>query len=158
MSGREIVRIRAATPNDASAISTLIRALAVRYIAQEFPADAANRLLGSMEESAIQGYMASAYRYHVAEERHQLAGVVAVRDNRHLYHLFVSEHFQGRGLARALWEVAKAASLDAGNSGVFTVNSSRYAVGMYEKFGFVRQAEVVDAAGVICIPMKLELT
>jgi len=157
MTWRAIVRIRAATSNDASAISTLIRDLAARYIAHELSAEAANRLLGSMEEAAIRDYLNAGYRYHVAEENGELAGVVAVRDNRHLYHLFVSEDFQGRGLARELWEVAKAAGLEAGNPGVFTVNSSRYAVGMYEKFGFVRQAEVVDAAGVICIPMKLEL-
>jgi predicted GNAT family N-acyltransferase len=39
---------------------------------------------------------------------------------------------------------------------VFTVNSSRYAVGVYEKFGFVRQSEAIDISGVISIPMKLE--
>ena len=85
-----------------------------------------------------------------------MAGVIAIRGNRHLYHLFVSERFQGKGVARRLWDVAKAASLDAGNPGVFTVNSSRYAVGLYETFGFAGQSEAIDRSGVICIPMKLE--
>jgi ribosomal protein S18 acetylase RimI-like enzyme len=93
-----------------------------------------------MDDPAIGGYIESGYRYHIAEEDGELAGVVAVRDNSHLYHLFVSERFQGQGLARRLWEVAKTASLSAGNPGLFTVNSSRYAVGMYENFGFVRPA------------------
>ena len=68
----------------------------------------------------------------------------------------MSERFQGKGVARRLWEVAKAVSLDAGNPGVFTVNSSRYAVGLYETFGFVGQSEAIDRSGVIFIPMKLE--
>jgi GNAT superfamily N-acetyltransferase len=151
------VKIRAATLNDATAISALLLELTARYIAHEFSTEAANRLLGSMEEPAIRGYLASGYRYHVAEENGELVGVIGVRDNRHLYHLFVAEPFQGKGLARALWQAARAASLEACNPGVFTVNSSRFAVGLYEKLGFVGHGEVVDESGVIHIPMKLEL-
>jgi GNAT superfamily N-acetyltransferase len=157
LSHPESTRIRAAIPDDALAIGTLLLDLTARYIAHELSSDAANRLLASMQVPAIKRYLASGYRYHVAEDHGELAGVVAVRDNRHLYHLFVAERFQGKGLARALWQVAKAASLEAGNPGVFTVNSSRFAVGLYEKFGFVGHGEVVDHSGVIHIPMKLEL-
>jgi ribosomal protein S18 acetylase RimI-like enzyme len=150
------MEIRAATADDAPRISTLVHDLAGKYIVHEFSEEGASRLLESMSVAAIRTYLESGYRYHVAEENGELAGVIAIRDNRHLYHLFVSECFQGKGVARRLWESAKAASLDAGNPGVFTVNSSRYAVGLYEKFGFVRQSEAVDVSGVICIPMKLE--
>ncbi|MGX2039631.1 GNAT family N-acetyltransferase [Methylocaldum sp. MU1018] len=148
--------IRTATPDDAPRIGALVRGLTCKYIAHEFSEQGARRLLESMSEATIEGYLESGYRYHAREENGELAGVIAIRDNRHLYHLFVSERFQGRGLARRLWEVAKAARLRAGNPGVFTVNSSRYAVGVYEKFGFVRQSEAIDVSGVICIPMKLE--
>lgn len=148
--------IRAATPDDAPRISALLRDLAGKFIAHEFSEEGAGRLLESMSEAAIRSYLESGYRYHVAEEDGELAGVIAIRDNCHLYHLFVSERFQGRGLARRLWTLAKAVCLDAGNPGVFTVNSSCYAVGVYEKFGFVRQSEAIDISGVISIPMKLE--
>ncbi|HYE36463.1 GNAT family N-acetyltransferase [Methylocaldum sp.] len=151
------MEIRLATLDDAPGISALARDMTKRFIASEFSEEAARRLLDSMDETSIKSYIESGYRYHVAEENGELVGVVAVRDNRHLYHLFVSERFQGKGLAKRLWEVAKAASIGSGNPGVFTVNSSRYAVGVYEKFGFVRQSEAIDVSGVICIPMKLEL-
>jgi ribosomal protein S18 acetylase RimI-like enzyme len=151
------MNIRLATVDDVPRISSLIRNLAKEFIAHEFSEEAASALLGSMDDPAIRGYIESGYRYHVAEEDGELAGVAAVRDNSHLYHLFVSERFQGQGLARRLWEIAKTASLSAGNPGVFTVNSSRYAVSMYENFGFVRQSEEVNCLGVICIPMKLDL-
>ena len=150
------MEIRLATLADVPRISALVRDLTGKYVAHEFSRQAADRLLGSMEEPAIRGYLASGYRYHVAEDNGELAGVVAMRNERHLYHLFVAEHFQGMGLARALWQAARTASLEAGNPGLFTVNSSRFAVGMYEKFGFVRDGQVVDEWGVIYIPMKLE--
>lgn len=151
------MKIRLATVDDAPRISSLIRDLAKEFIVHEFSEEATSALLGSMDDPAIRRYIESGYRYHVAEEDGELAGVVAVRDNSHLYHLFVSERFQGQGLAGHLWEVAKTASLSAGNPGLFTVNSSRYAVGMYENFGFVRQSEEVNCSGVVCIPMKLDL-
>lgn len=157
MNHRELMKIRPAGLTDAPRISALVRDLAARYIAHEFSAEATRRLLGSLEEPAIRGYLASGYRYHVAEENGELVGVVAMRDNRHLYHLFVAEPFQCKGLARALWQAARDASLEACNPGVFTVNSSRFAVGLYEKLGFVGHGEVVDESGVIHTPMKLEL-
>lgn len=149
------MKIRTASLDDALAISLLIRELTATYIAHELPREAADRLLGSMEEPAIGRYLGAGYRYHVAVDNAGLAGVVGVRNNSHLFHLFVAERVQGQGLASALWQVAKAASLAAGNPGAFTVNSSRFAVGLYEKFGFVGHGEVVDESGVIHIPMKL---
>ncbi|WP_045227273.1 GNAT family N-acetyltransferase [Methyloterricola oryzae] len=151
------MEIRLATLADATRISVLARHLTGKYIAYEFPEEVAGRLLTSMDEPAISSYLAAGYRYHVAEENGELAGVVAMRDNRHIYHLFVAERFQGKGLARALWQAARAASLEAGNPAVFTVNSSRFAVGLYERLGFIGRGEVVDESGVIQIPMKLEL-
>lgn len=149
------IGIREASPDDIPVISRLISDLAARYIAHEFTAEGAQRLLSAMNDDAIKGYFQDGYRYHVAEAEDTLAGVVATRDNRHLYHLFVAEPFQGRGLATQLWHVARDACLAVQNTPDFTVNSSRFAVGFYEKLGFVRQAEFQEHGGVISIPMKL---
>lgn len=108
------MRIREATLEDATAISDLIRPLAEKYIAHEFSAKGARDLLWSMEPEAIRGYFKSGYKYHVAEENGVLVGVVAVRDNMHLYHLFVPDTFRGQGFARKLWQVAHDACRDAG--------------------------------------------
>jgi ribosomal protein S18 acetylase RimI-like enzyme len=150
--------IRTATVADAPRISALVRDLTARYIAHEFSEAAARRLLDSMAEARIASYLESGYRYHVAEQAGELAGVIAIRNLAHVYHLFVAERFQGRGLARKLWDTARSASLEAGNPGVFTVNASRYAAGLYEKLGFVRQSEAVDQAGVIVVPLRWELS
>ena len=149
------LEIRAATARDAENISNLVRQLSAKFIANDFTAEGRETLLNSMTPAAIEKYMQSGFRYHVAEVESQLVGVVGVKDNSHLYHLFVAENYQRQGIASALWRLAKQTCLDEGNLGVFTVNSSRYAQHVYERLGFVTQSDPQDKNGVIFIPMKL---
>jgi GNAT superfamily N-acetyltransferase len=150
------MRIRLATKEDAAAISGLIRPLAAKFIAREFSPEGVENLLSGMTAEAVQQFLDAGFRYHVAEEGGDLLGVVATRDDRHLYHLFVAETFQRRGLAREMWAVARQACLDAGWPGAFTVNSSRYAVEVYKKLGFVEAAPPTEKDGVVFIPMRSE--
>ncbi len=101
--------------------------------------------------------MQSGYKYHVAEMDNRLVGVVAVKNNRHLYHLFVAEQYQRQGIAKKLWQSAMEVCLGKGNTGEFTVNSSEYALGVYEQFGFVAQSGPEINSGVVYFPMKLNL-
>ncbi len=151
----DAIAIREANPGDIPNISRLISDLATRYIAHEFSPEGAQQLLASLEERAIEGYFQLGYRYHVAEAEGAMAGVVGTRDNRHLYHLFVADEYQGRGLATQLWRVAREACLAAGGTREFTVNSSRFAAGFYEKLGFAREADFQEHGGVVSVPMKL---
>ncbi len=86
-----------------------------------------------------------------------MAGVVALRNNRHLYHLFVAPEFQGRGLGRQLWSHAREFALGTGNPGEFTVNASRNAVVVYERFGFAPVGPEVQQHGVAFVPMRLTM-
>lgn len=150
------VNIRIAGKADAVAISRLISALADKYIVGEFSAEGRETLLRSMRPEAIAGYLDRGFRYHVAEAADgEIVGVVALRDDTHLYHLFVAEACQRRGIGRSLWKTALAEALARGNRGEFTVNSSRYALPVYERLGFVAGTEEIDANGVVAIPMKL---
>ncbi len=149
------IHIRRATIEDALAISNLIRPLAQRYIAHEFTPQGAANLLASLDAAAIEGYLASTFEYHLAEAHGSVVGVVGVRENSHLYHLFVADDYRGHGLARRLWHVARDACRQAGNLGRFTVNSSSFAVGMYHKFGFIETGPPQTKNGVTSIPMKL---
>ena len=106
----------------------------------------------------IEKYIQSGYRYHVAETDSQVVGVVAVRDNVHLFHLFVAEQYQRRGIATQLWKVAKTVCLNEGNPGEFTVNSSSFARDVYEKLGFISCSDPQEIDGILFYPMKLKLT
>ena len=150
------VKIRTAVKADAGAIARLVSTLAEKYIVGEFSDQGRDTLLRSMQPDMIASYIDSGYRYHVAATANgEIVGVVALRDNKHLYHLVVAEACQRQGIGRSLWETAMAEALAHGNPGEFTVNSSRHALPVYERLGFIAGAEAVDTAGVIAIPMKL---
>jgi predicted N-acetyltransferase YhbS len=82
--------------------------------------------------------------------------VVALRDNSHLYHLFISPKFQGLGMANNLWQLAKAQAVRKGNPGRFTVNSSLGAAPVYRRFGFVSREPTVAKNGIFIQPMVLD--
>ena len=151
------MRTRLATPADAEAISALIRGVS-RFFTLRPDGAGAEAFMETISPEAIRGYLSSPeYVYRVAEDDGALAGVVAIRDNRHLYHLFVAPDGHRRGLARRLWTEAMDTALRAGNPGEFTVNSSPYAVPVYERFGFVAMGPRTEANGIAFIPMRLAL-
>jgi GNAT superfamily N-acetyltransferase len=151
------MRIRPATPADAGAISALIHSVS-HFFTLHPDGEGAEEFFAELTPEVIGGRLASPeYRYLVAEDEGALAGVVAIRENRHLYHLFVAPDAHRRGLARRLWTTAMNDALDAGNPGEFTVNSSVYAVPVYERFGFRATGPRVETRGIAFVPMKLVL-
>ena len=149
------MKIIAATVSDAEEINKLIIELSEPFFLSP-SREGAEPFLASISIEAERGYLnAGNFFYFVAREDDKLAGFIALRDNSHLFHLFVAKEFQGKGLANQLWSAAKAKALEAGNSGEFTVNSSLNAVPVYEKFGFVRQGEVQRMHGISFHPMRL---
>jgi ribosomal protein S18 acetylase RimI-like enzyme len=130
--------IRPIQPPDVPAVARLLETLARKSITCEFSPSAQEKFLLSNNEASIRGFIGSGFRYWVAEKDKSIVGFVGIRDNSHLYHLFVSESEQRQGLARKLWHVAMAACREAGNTGRFTVNSSNNAVPVYESLGGVR--------------------
>ena len=149
------MKVERATIADAPRISALILQLSRPFLASP-SGEGAEPFLAAISEPAIQGYIsATNFEYFVAESQGLLAGVVALRDNSHLFHLFVAEPFQGQGLGGKLWHTVKARALQSGNPGSFTVNSSLNAQPVYEKFGFVVSGPAVQTHGVKFQPMQL---
>ena len=97
------------------------------------------------------------YAYLIAELEGQMVGLVAMRDQKHLFHLFVAPAHQRIGIARALWERARQLSLRAAPITEFTVNSSLNAVPVYSSFGFVPAGAVMQVHGIAFLPMRLTL-
>ena len=116
----------------------------------------AEQYLASVSEQAERRYLESPrYSFIVAEESGTVLGFIAIRDNTHLFHLFVARPFHGHGVARRLWHAARQEALCRGNPGVFTVNSSLNAIAVYKAFGFVPSGPVTTAHGIPFLPMRL---
>jgi ribosomal protein S18 acetylase RimI-like enzyme len=152
----ETVSIRTLVQADVPAVAALLERLARKSITVEFSAAAEDKFLRANDAAAISSFVENGFNYHVAKVGSEVIGFVGVRDNSHLYHLFVAEEAQRNGVARSLWNVAKAACDAAGNAGRFTVNSSNNAVEVYKSFGFVRAAPMQDSDGVLYNPMVLD--
>jgi ribosomal protein S18 acetylase RimI-like enzyme len=151
------MKIRQATTKDAQAISALISSVS-HYFTLHPRGVGADGFLKTIKPLAIAGYIEDdKFMYFSAFIESDLAGVVAIRDNEHLYHLFVSPKFQRRGLANKLWTFAKEDAIRKSNTNVFTVNSTEYAVPVYEKFGFRAVGQRVEADGIAFVPMKLTI-
>jgi ribosomal protein S18 acetylase RimI-like enzyme len=148
--------IRPMREADIPAAADLLRRAAEEFILHESsPGDAA-AFLAEQGERGLRGFIAAGYVYHVAEVEGELAGFIGVRERTHIYGLYVDKRWQRRGIARSLWETARAAALGPGHPGVFTVNSSNYALPLYASFGFERTAAM--QVGIVRYnPMRLVL-
>jgi ribosomal protein S18 acetylase RimI-like enzyme len=138
---------------DIPLVAALLESLAREHIIHEFEPQARELFLTKNNESSIRHFVVQGFRYHVAELNGRIIGFVGVRDNKHLYHLFVANEFQRQGLGQQLWNIARTQCLAAGNPGRFTVNSSNNAVAIYERLGFVRAGPVQNKDGVLYNPM-----
>jgi ribosomal protein S18 acetylase RimI-like enzyme len=147
------IEIRQATLADAWNISDLITSL-LHYRSPDTTIPAPAEFLAHFRPDALAQVIASPnYRYHVALFGEQLLGVIGIRDNRHLLHLFVAESHHRRGIARTLWETARSAVLNEVPDVEMTVRSSVYAVEVYRHFGFAIAGPRVDGP-VTFVPMK----
>ena len=152
-----MIEIRPASPDDASAISAFIHALSP-YFTIEADGRGAEQFFASISSEAIAGYIRSPnFAYFIAHKDGQLAGVAALRDGSHVYHLFVASEYHGRGYGRTLWEHLLQHARQKEGLTRLTVNSSSYAEQMYRHFGFEPTAEKQMMHGLAFIPMQILL-
>ena len=75
----------------------------------------------------------SQFKHFVYIKDGEIVGFIAIKNENHIFHLFVHKEFHRQGIAKALWEFVKN-SFDVSE---MEVNSSLYAIKVYESFGFV---------------------
>lgn len=147
------IEIRRADPDDAPAVSRLIRSLAHHFLLSP-DGKGADRFKASLSAAELYALMGSPhFHYMTAWLGGELVGAACMRDHVHLFHLFVAERAQGHGVARRLWEHLRDNALAAGKGQRITVNSSAIAVPVYERFGFQREGTEIRADGICYTPM-----
>jgi GNAT superfamily N-acetyltransferase len=150
------MEIRRARTCDAELISDLIVSLSHPFFINP-SREGAEQFLASISAAAERGYISDPrYCFYIAEIEQDIAGFIAMRDYSHVFHLFVENRYQGRGIAKALWTVARNESKSQHGVRAYTVNASLNAVPIYERFGFVASSTEVQSHGVKFLPMRLE--
>ena len=92
----------------------------------------------------------AALTFYGATVSDDLVGVLATRGNSHVALFFVEPCVQRQGVGRALLNAAKKACI----SDVMTVNSSPFAIEIYQKLGFHALSDEQLADGIRFTPMK----
>ena len=109
------MRIRPATTEDCEAIAALIASFQP-LLTLDPTGVGAEEYISSVSVEAERRYLESTrYCYTVAEQDLRLVGFIAIRDETHIFHLFVTGTEQRKGVARALWEEARKKSAGAIN-------------------------------------------
>jgi len=150
MTSLEPVLLRLAVHGDARAISELVVALTKRWIAPDCTEDGTARLLESMATAQVERRLGAGHLHVVAEYEGRIVGVAALRLPSHLYYLFVADDMQRRGLARRLWNLARAG---AAPDAPITVNASLHAVEVYRRLGFEPAGAMRFEHGIRAQPM-----
>lgn len=130
--------IRVLSPNDVKHISLLVHDLAHFYINDsecKLPTWFATTLTDIEFLKRIENKEYSNFLYEIEGI---VVGYISIKNNNHLYHLFVSELYQRKGIATQLWQYAANKCI----SNTYTVRSSLNAVPIYKKFGFVESSVV----------------
>ena len=94
------------------------------------------------------------FKVYGAFEDNVLKGLIATdRRKRHINLFFVDKVSQGKGIGKKLMSIV----IDDNENSFITVNSSRYAVPIYKKIGFIKIEEEKEQDGLKFTPMKLIL-
>jgi GNAT superfamily N-acetyltransferase len=147
-----MLQIRSALPADADEISGLIQSLMHPFFASADGAGA-EEFIAQCQPAALAQFIARpdvAYFYATMDD--EFCGVVAMRAQSHLYHLFVVPKFQGQGVGRQLWDFM----LDNFDARPITLNASLNAVNFYQHLGFQTVGAVQERGGLRFVPMCWE--
>ena len=83
----------------------------------------------------------------------EIIGVFAIRDTSHISIMFVDKRYHRKGIARKLLTVFLNELRKNKEIKQITVNSSPYAVRVYEHLGFVKTGEQCEKDGIVFTPM-----
>ena len=94
------------------------------------------------------------FKVYGAFEDNVLKGVIATdKRKRHINLFFVDKSSQAKGIGKKLMSII----IDDNENSFITVNSSRYAVPIYQNLGFIKTEEEKEQDGLKFTPMKLIL-
>lgn len=150
--------LRHINPGEEVEVSNLVARSFNEFIAPDFPDEGIEEFFGYSNPRALVKRSEGNHFVLVAEAEGSIAGMIEIRERKHISMLFVDKAFHRKGIAKGLL----IAALDRIESGSrppkkVTVHSSRFAVPFYESLGFVRTEEEKIIHGVIHIPMALVL-
>ncbi len=144
---------------DEQRVSELIAEVFDEFIAPDYEAGGVEEFRRHIVPDDILGrHMRGESFVLLAEEAGELVGVIDIRDGSHIRLFFVRKERQGMGIGRKLFELAvdRCRHEDPGLTAI-SVNSSPYAIPIYESLGFIASQPEQIKNGIRHTPMTCRL-
>jgi len=151
------VDISSLTPGEETIVAELVGRVFDEFVAPEYGEEGRHTFATYIEPHRIRSDYDKGGILLVAKHAGHIIGILEMRYRAHISLLFVDAPYHRQGIAGKLWQVAQQISLSNDPTITeFTVNSSTYAVPIYEKLGFVEKTRQVTRNGMTFVPMKLK--
>ena len=104
-------------------------------------------------EQLYKMFLCGEFKMIVARDGERIVGVACLRAGHHISRLFVEHMYHRFGIGKRLVATLQRMCSD-GNSVQLTVNAAPYAIGFYEKLGFIKTDDLKTADGITYLPMR----
>jgi len=126
----------------------------LKFEAPEYTKEGADHFLEFISgEQLYKMFLCGEFKVLVARDGERIVGVASLRAGCHVSLLFVDERYHKRGIGRKLVAALQQNYL-ADGCVQLTVNAAPYAVGFYEKLGFIKTDDMKTADGITYLPMR----
>ena len=155
----ETFTYRVINPADVIDVSELVTRVFNQFIAPEYSLEGVQEVHRYIQSSAFLERQKANHFALISKTRDKVLGVVEVRNHNHICLLFVAPEYQRKGIAKELFHRAlQICQSNEPELSEISVNSSPYAVQVYEKLGFRRTGKKQIRNGIGFIPMMLKLS
>lgn len=128
------------------------------FVAPGYSVEGVNEFSKYVNPQAAKHRLTNNHFIILALDNKVLAGVIEVRNYNHISLFFVRREYQIRGIGKKLYKLAlDKCLLSQPDIGVIEVNSSPYAVPIYQKMGFVKTGDEQIVNGIRFTPMVFRL-
>lgn len=149
---KETIAISNATISDWEPAMELAWKTFLKFEASEYGKEGTDSFLEFVSsEKLFEMFQNGDYKVIVAKDQDDIIGVASLRSKNHISLLFVDERYHRTGVGRALLLFLQ--DLLPNGEKEMTVNAAPFAVGFYERIGFVKSDELKKADGIVFQPM-----
>ena len=126
----------------------------LRFEAPDYTKEGVDHFLTFISgEQLYKMFLCGEFKVMVARDGERVVGVASLRAGCHVSLLFVDEKYHKRGIGRKLIAALQQHFLAEGCVQL-TVNAAPYAIGFYEKLGFIKTDDMKTADGITYLPMR----
>ena len=153
-----VISYQSTANGEEAELSDMIARVFNQFVAHEYPPKGIEEFFDYIQPQALRERAEQRHFILVAKSEGKIVGMIEIRGCDHISLWFVDSRFQHQGIGRELWAQALAWSRSRW-LGVkeITVNSSSYAVKIYEQLGFETRGPQETIKWISFYPMVLRL-